>query len=378
MANKQNATASIQTTTTFDHRHYVPILKWRQGEYQALFRLEADVKGSLTPLLEIPTEAWDFENDAPAKSLDEHLEPFGKRLKAKWGHRRCFVDSCYLDARATVSNGQHHLEWIFNLARENKCTAVPVTGLNRHKDYVSAVRNIVSVDQRGLCLRLTAKDIKVQGLHNKISALLTTLDVRAAQTDLVIDCGSILDRSPEEYAADLKYLLERLPSISKWRTLTVAGTAFPSALPSAQFRPAGKASRCEWIGYKLLCANLAHNDRIPAFGDYVVSHPNTERIDPRLIDPLAKIKYSIHDEWFLAVGHKVKETGRDQYVNLCDRIIKASPSVYAGAAFSWGDNYIHECANKIVGTGGSSTWPCVGSNHHMTRVVRDISSLSEL
>jgi p-aminobenzoyl-glutamate transporter AbgT len=34
----------------FDHQHYVSILKWRQGEYQALFRLKDSVKNWITPL----------------------------------------------------------------------------------------------------------------------------------------------------------------------------------------------------------------------------------------------------------------------------------------------------------------------------------------
>lgn len=53
----------------FDHNHYVPVLKWRQGEYLALSRLTATVMDWVTPLFEVPTEAWDFEAEAPAKSL---------------------------------------------------------------------------------------------------------------------------------------------------------------------------------------------------------------------------------------------------------------------------------------------------------------------
>ena len=64
----------------FYHLHYVPVLKWRQCEYQSLLKLTATIKEWVTPLFEIPTEQWDFENGAPAKSLDEHLAKFGKRL----------------------------------------------------------------------------------------------------------------------------------------------------------------------------------------------------------------------------------------------------------------------------------------------------------
>ena len=45
----------------FTQRHYVPVLKWKQGEYQALYRLSNAVKDNLTPLLEIPPIGFDFE-----------------------------------------------------------------------------------------------------------------------------------------------------------------------------------------------------------------------------------------------------------------------------------------------------------------------------
>ncbi len=68
----------------FDDSHYVPILKWKRGEYQALLRLSEKAKDALTPLIEIPPVGWDFENSKLAKSIDEHLERFGQRLHQKW------------------------------------------------------------------------------------------------------------------------------------------------------------------------------------------------------------------------------------------------------------------------------------------------------
>lgn len=51
----------------FDHNHYVPVLKWRMGEYQALLNLKKTVADWVTPLIEIPTEGWDFEKRGAVK-----------------------------------------------------------------------------------------------------------------------------------------------------------------------------------------------------------------------------------------------------------------------------------------------------------------------
>ena len=66
---------------------YVPILKWRQGEYLALGQLHPNVKDKVIPLIEIPPIEWDFEQKKEAKTIDEHLKPFANRLVKKWKYR---------------------------------------------------------------------------------------------------------------------------------------------------------------------------------------------------------------------------------------------------------------------------------------------------
>ncbi|MFB5761329.1 beta family protein [Paenibacillus medicaginis] len=51
----------------FNRRHYVPIVKWKQGEQRALETLAATSKERLTPLIEIAPIDWDFENEVQRK-----------------------------------------------------------------------------------------------------------------------------------------------------------------------------------------------------------------------------------------------------------------------------------------------------------------------
>lgn len=359
----------------FDHLHYVPVLKWRQGEYQALLKLAPTIKDWVTPLFEIPTEQWDFENDAPAKSLDEHLGKFGRRLKAKWGSRYCFVDSCYLQPNAQNAAGVHHLAWIFELARQEGAKPIPVTGLGRAAAYTNAVKQIVAIDGSGCCIRLVSEDFDRPQLKNELLALLDFLGVKPTDADIVIDLQDNVGHSASAHARLALTMLQQLPLLARWRTLTIAGGSFPTSLPSATFRPSGTTPRFDWLGYRALVLSMPENIRVPTFADYSVSAQSTELLDPRVVDPLAKIKYTVGDEWFLAVGTQVKRNGRDQYVDLCKTILNATPSVFHGAPYSWGDEYIDGCAKGLESTGGSSTWPSVATNHHVTRVVRDVAKL---
>src|SRR3989339_1278062 len=97
----------------FTHQHYIPVLKWKQGEYQALSRLTKPIKDNLTPLIEIPPIGYDFETKTARKNIDQHLGDFGRRLKTKWQNRRCFVDTKYISASTRMADESHFIERIF-------------------------------------------------------------------------------------------------------------------------------------------------------------------------------------------------------------------------------------------------------------------------
>lgn len=353
---------------------YVPILKWRQGEYLAVGRTRETIKDWMYPLFEIPVEQWDFENETPAKSLDDHLKNVGKRLSTNWKKRRCLFDSPHLAGDDTMANGDHHLARVFDLARASGCQAIPVTGIGRHLAYQQAVARIIAQDDRGCGLRLVPDDLEGSPLA-KIDGLLHLLGAAPEQVDIVLDSTADVADSPTLQASVWQAWIAGLPYISRWRSLTVAGGSFPASLsPSAGYRPHGDVHRREWRGYTRLTAGALQ--RQPWFGDYGCASPQTEMMDPRLFDPNAKIKYTIDDQWRIIVGTQVKRNGRDQYRDLCRHLISDRPVVFMGRTYGAGDEYIEDCANNVASTGGSSTWPTVATNHHLTKVVRDLANLS--
>ncbi len=64
----------------FDHRHYVPILKGKEGEYLSLRDLDLTVRIAFTPLIEVPQIPWDHQTESPAKTVDEHLRNVATRV----------------------------------------------------------------------------------------------------------------------------------------------------------------------------------------------------------------------------------------------------------------------------------------------------------
>ena len=97
-----------------DEKHYVPILKGKMGEYRALKELTPDVRKRLTPIIEIPPIAWDYINDIPAKTIDQHLSKVPENLFSSWNENRpIFLELVYLETES-MSDGTHPLTKIFN------------------------------------------------------------------------------------------------------------------------------------------------------------------------------------------------------------------------------------------------------------------------
>ena len=60
---------------------YVPALRWRLGEYQALLRLAKEVKDQVVPFVTVPEVEFDFELWQPKRTVHEHVLPFPGRFK---------------------------------------------------------------------------------------------------------------------------------------------------------------------------------------------------------------------------------------------------------------------------------------------------------
>ncbi|MBZ0145999.1 MAG: beta family protein [Pseudorhodoplanes sp.] len=359
----------------FNHRHYVPILKWKMGEYQALHRLANPVKDRITPLLEIPPVGFDFETNTQRESTDDHLGDFGKRLKSKWQARPCFVDLKHLPATARCAGGRHCVEVLFETARAEGCSAIPVVGFANDAAFLAAVGAVVRQDQRGVCLRLTLSDFDRPNLAADIENLLRPLADGRGDVDLVIDLGTPNYLPIAIYTMTMTALMSRVPMLNRWRTLTLAGTSYPQSVANIA-SPYQIIPRLEWQAYRAFVATLNDDARIPTFGDYAVAHPDLVELDMRMIKPFAKLRYTIDDNWHIARGTPVRTHGFGQYQQMCATLV-AQP-YFSGAAYSAADAYIADCAASRVTTGNLSTWVWVSTNRHLTKMVDDLASVHGL
>ncbi len=358
----------------FDHNHYVPCLRWKQGEYQAVVRLLPVTKRALTPLIEVPEVGWDFETETHAKTLDEHLAKFASHVQAKWGRRTCLVDGRLLPPAGTMATGLHAMCAIFDALRSQQCLAVPVTGPERAPQYQSAIRQIVAKDGRGVCIRIPLERALGATVSTNVNSLLAEMGLRHSDSHLVLDLGAPPNFDPiPGFAKLVQKATEGLPHLRRWRTFTLLGTSFLKTMGDVKASPT-ILPRSEWLLYKQVLVGFQEVGlRLPSFGDYAVQHPDVWRMDMRKVKPAASIRYSADDIWFILKGSNVRDNGYEQYRKMCRELV-SSPH-FSGADCSYGDKYIADCAKGTGKTGNLSMWRCVGTNHHLEKVVRDVSNL---
>ncbi|MFW7190041.1 beta family protein [Lysinibacillus sp. BNK-21] len=363
----------------FNHKHYVPIIKWKRGERNALEKLDPALKTNMTPLLEIQPIPFNHKEGTFSKTLDQHLENIGAQVKSAWDQDRpIFVDIDTLyenieSSEETVQSGQHPVEFIIDIIESNGIKVIPVTGIYRYQSFHDAIERITTKYHRGICIRLQEEELSdLASLPKVIDDLLDFHKISPKDVDLILDYKQILPTQEQTHVGNLILLLAQFPLISEWRTLTIASTAYPKTLQQIATGSNGSIPRTEWSVYqKLLTLSLG---RLPAFSDYNITHPDFVDLDPRLINVAAGIRYTYSNKYYIFRGVSVKKNGFAQMTSICQDVVQHR--CYRGGTFSFGDKEIEDCANQTRTTNGNlETWVTAGINHHLTLVAKDIANL---
>lgn len=352
---------------------YVPCLRWKQGEYQALLQLSDDTAANILPLFEVAEIGWDFETRTFCKTVDAHLAQFARRVHEKWGRRPCYIDAKYIKEDQVMADGRDPASFIFDGLLQRRIPAIPVFDLRQGARRKEALKAAIA-EERGMALRIRLEEAARADFSSTLDALVSDLGVSRRSCHLLLDLEAPNFKPLDGFAGLLEAVIAKLPRLEEWLQFAVIGTAFPSTM-AAVARGLTTIERDEWNLYRLLASRLiARNVRVPAFGDYGIAHPDVLEIDPRFLKPAASVRYTVDDGWLIAKGLNVREHKFDQYRELCKLV--AASGQFAGPDYSPADRYILDCAAGIASTGNLTTWRWVGTSHHLTKVTRDLSTLA--
>jgi len=369
----------------FNHKHYVPILRWKAAEKGALLKLKDEHKSLITPLIEFTMPQLSSDGGkTPKELLQESVETFSENLPGiadqvikYWGRKTVFVDVQLIDGSVRAEALKKILEKgkQLDIFMVPVITIIPIVGFESDRQTRHVAVEFAKQNDHGLCLRIINSNFNEKSLSNDIENFLreNTMDIK--NVDLLVDFKVINEQTPVD---SLVEKINTIPSLEKWRTLIVAGGAFPQDLSGLEKHNQHEIPRSDWVTWRVLTNKLK---RQPSFADYTIQYP-IFLPQTSASNPSASIRYSVEEKWVIVRGEGLrnpKGAGFKQYPAQA-QILANQKDVFKGEAFSAGDMYIAEKAKDIntKNTGNPKTWLEAGINHHMSLVADQISSLREL
>lgn len=347
-------------TTLAKSTRYIPVLKWREAESQALFNLSPDVKDSIVPLIEIlPPQV---RNSGLVKPAEKHVSDEVDRLAGTWGRRRVLVD-----VRHMPTGSKYPLKVVCDSARDHGLRVVPVASTRALNDILHPARYYLREAGHGVCLREGRDSFMGRSFADDLHATIRELDATPAVIDLVLDLGHVA-REPL-MASFVATAVGRVPDLNSFRSFTVTASAFPMSL--SDLAPGNhRLPRFDWFLWNDIRDELRMGTRLPGFGDYTIVHPAFRGTGGRLGS--ATIRYTSDGEHVIVRGRSLETYGFGEYSEVARGLV-ADP-VYSGETFSSADAFIRHVAAGIERTGDQGQWIQLGIIHHITFVVRQLAS----
>ena len=206
---------------------YVPSLRWRLGEYQALFRLSDAGKRRIVPYVTIPQVEFDFEERRPKKSVHEHAHPFAARYKAKWGQRPAWIGVHTSIVDKLMDDGRDIFTYTFDALRAFQARAIPAILLETNPVIVKSVGAILGADNLGVAISVRLENLMKPDVRSRIDSVASSLGAVPDEIDLVVDLGAPNFEPHDAFASAMIAALLRLGNLHAFRNFIVIGTAIP-------------------------------------------------------------------------------------------------------------------------------------------------------
>ena len=356
-------------------RHvYVPIVKGKRNDIEAVSRLSDEVRGLIKPLVEA------MPVDRKKGAIEEHINKFVHYIVKYLPSGEMFVDFYGLLPDEKLKDGSNKIIAGFNLLKNCGRAITPTYGLERNDDLWVQLKSVVRNFDQGFCFRISLDDLddKSEETWTQVIERASDMGLSPSQVDIVIDLRFVGDKDE----IDLKNLVIDFLALnakaSKYRSVTVIGSSALKTVKEIGKDSVGEVNRIE-LGLWLALRRDVDESMQLLFGDYGVVHPDFIDVGPNP-NTNAKIRYTVGSRILYFRGHGLRRPVKDyaQYHDIAAKV--CADKRYLGANVSYGDSYVDQCARKLIKHGSPSTWVRADMNHHISytahQTERLISTLS--
>lgn len=329
---------------------YVPVLKCKQGEKDALYTLTDEIKESIRPLLEITPDIIDKNNFSGTQDF--------------WNAKH------YFDVSPEISSELDDDKYFSLLYKCNNEFVIPTIRLTDNEEKVS---KLASESANGVALRLFIEEILDDDFEENFNESMTLLE--PSKTDLIISIQYVDSSKVNEVSFVTKAAINLISNIEKFRNVIFSSNSFPKAL-EVEKKKITLIPRNETKVFEKVKSEFLKKGINIIYSDYGINHWSYFEFIIGM-QPSFNIRYTTKDLYVIYKGDTVKKGGLniERVIDGCKLLIESS--YFIGKEFSWADNEIFE---KAIGEsskpGSLTTWRAIGTNHHLTFMVDLLSNQS--
>jgi hypothetical protein len=336
---------------------YSPFVKTKRGEARALKELDTATKGAITPLFDVLALPSGVTAD---DEVEKHLAKQIRMIELAWsGQGACYVDLYDINPAVRTPNGVHPLVYVNAALEKVRIGYIPVAGLARDVNYLVALRGVLGGTTAALALRLELEDLLLPaGLSVRMKSLMRDIGAQALPIHVLIDCRSLVNRDMQGVKSAIRAALPEIRLLHPIR-LVLCASGMVSDMSDYKKNSINRVKRRDLDMWMNIAQSVAPDLE---YGDYGVIHPDYVDLDPKVIKPAAKIRYTTHGEWIIVKGTRWMDD-TSQHHHLSADIAKCPE--FRGAD-CWGGNYIETAAAGRLSYGSLETWVTVDQNAHIT------------
>jgi len=360
---------------------YVPIMRAKQGEFDAISHLSEVDKAKITPWFDVS-----MLNDEKKKKLKERGEPpvttylnsVANGIANACNRQQVFIDLPHWPTNSQTEQGEHVISHMVEKLTSMGVRVNPVIDYESWEDqvYANAFYKMNLPQGQSFCIRLnmnvdTIEDLLSDPNHIKdhIETIIGRLNINLRQSVVLIDFADISseNKTVPDMIEETTKSIELLRKFN-FNKIMMAGCSLPPFISNAikTQNSTGVVIRKEMVAWQALlqdASNLNLN-----FADYCVRGPSS--FEGGFGNTNGKIRYTIDKNYFVARGYQLSKGLKGaQYYELAEKVINSGH--YQGRAFSWADDRIFRCSEKEF-KGNASNWIAIDTNHHIRTILVEL------
>ena len=320
---------------------YVPMLRSKTGEANALLNLDSSSKDRIFPLIHL------------SQALPASFVP---KTSMAWIGRLLAIDGAYnFDIKGNLNDYMS----VFGALGTAGVRVIPTAICGAPAAYNKALSPLIGKYSPGLVIKVSLNHLK------NLQSFAADFGLSNQDVDVVVDLESITTVYTPHWAEYVAHSLKTdIDTNHKWRSITLASSTAPKDYGQLS-QGRNVVQRLDWLLW------LAASSRLPYkldYGDYATLHPDmTEPPGAAMARATVSIRYTCEQEWLV---YKGTGTGGPsgtpmsaQYLAHAKRLVKEIK--FGGLIGCWADDRILKIAAGTISSGSRTTWAENAVNRHL-------------